>query len=153
MKLIDTLYPQLNQTITALVESKAEEKRLLEEECLAKVTAVMIQYESAGRKLRKLEAEKALTTSNYKEFEALKLKNSDLEEKIRRQDQYMKSRLLKDKSNLHSSALCAPVPSEPSYRPPSARALTLTAGPHSTTTTSTAPTAPQGDVRAVKTMR
>jgi hypothetical protein len=141
----------MNQTITALVESKAEEKRLLEEECTAKVTAAMNQLEAAGRKLRKLEAEKALSVSNCKEAEALKLKNSDLEEKIRRQDHYMKSRLLKDKTNLHSSssALCAPVPSEPSYRPPSARALSLTAGP----TAATAAAAPLGDGRAVKTMR
>lgn len=142
----------MNQTITALVESKAEEKRLLEEECASRVATAMNQLESAGRKLRKLEAEKALTVSNCKESEALKLKNSDLEEKIRRQDQYMKSRLLKDKTNYHSSALCVPVPSEPSCRPPTARALTLTAVSTSTTSTA-APTAPQGDVRSMRTIR
>lgn len=150
IKFFEIFLTQLNQTIAALVERSAEERRLLEEEHNVKVTGTMNQLESAGRKLRKLEAEKALTVSNYKEADALRLKNSDLEEKIKRQDQYMKSRLLKDKTNIHSNALCAPVPSEPSHRPPSARALTLTTG---TGTVTTASVVPHGDVRVIKAMR
>jgi DNA repair exonuclease SbcCD ATPase subunit len=54
-------------------------------------------------KLQKLESERSSYVANKREIDTAKAKIVELEDKIRRQDHYMKSRLLKDRTNtLHA---------------------------------------------------
>lgn len=108
----------------ALLDSSAVDNRALQEERRADITQNKLVVDGLMKKLRGLEKEKEMLLLQQNDMELLRVKNSELEEKIKRQDQYMKSRLLKDKSNFGNS-LCAPEPSEPSYRPPSSRALAV----------------------------
>ena len=129
--------------------SLANEKSLKEE---SRAAALLIKADAdlISLRLSKMEAERDVNASYQKDIVTLKMKNADLEEKIKRQVQYMKSRLLKDKSNINSTSLYAPEPSEPSYRPPSARAIAIAA-------TAASMTGPTTEVRAsgpsVKSMR
>ena len=50
------------------------------------------------------QAKQQLVSASAKEMLALQAKNQELEDKIRRQEQYMKSRLLKDRSNMQSAS-------------------------------------------------
>lgn len=106
------------------MESSAVDNRALQEERRADITQNKLVVDGLMKKLRGLEKEKEMLLLQQNDMELLMVKNSELEEKIKRQDQYMKSRLLKDKSNIGNS-LCAPEPSEPSYRPPTSRALAV----------------------------
>lgn len=108
----------------ALLESSAVDNRALQEERRADISQNKLVVDGLMKKLRGLEKEKEILLLQQNDMELLRVKNSELEEKIKRQDQYMKSRLLKDKSNIGNS-LCAPEPSEPSYRPPTSRALAV----------------------------
>ena len=55
------------------------------------------------------EAKQHLLHANSKELVVLQAKNQELEDKIRRQEHYMKSRLLKDRSNLQTAQSVAAV--------------------------------------------
>ena len=122
--LIFVYLSQLNQKMEALLESAAVDSKALQEERRADNSRNKLEVEGLVKKLRVLEKEKDLLLLQRNETDLLKVKNGELEEKIKRQDQYMKSRLLKDKGNFGNS-LCAPEPSEPSYRPPTSRALSV----------------------------
>ena len=130
----------------ALLESSAADRRALEEERRADISRNKLEIEELMKKFRGLEKEKDMLLLQRNEMDILRVKNCELEEKIKRQDQYMKSRLLKDKSNFGNS-LCAPEPSEPSYRPPTSRALAVMNDSGTTLTTVAAPT---GDVRPLQ---
>lgn len=127
----------------ALLESAAVDSRALQEERRADNSRNKLEVEGLVKKLRVLEKERDLLLLQRNETDLLKVKNGELEEKIKRQDQYMKSRLLKDKSNFGNS-LCAPEPSEPSYRPPTSRAL---AGMNDSSAALMPTAAPTADVR------
>ena len=141
---------QMQVSIVTLSETSAKENKRVQEVYRAELTRFKTEAENAIKKARNLEAEREVHLTQLKGMELLRVTSSELEDKIKRQDQYMKSRLLKDKTNLSSSAQCAPEPSEPSYRPPSARALAFAASTGTSTGTGTgiAPlTNPSGDVR------
>lgn len=140
-------------SIVTLTETAAKENKRVQEVYRAELARFKAEAESAIKKARKLEAEREVHLTQLKEMELLRVTSSELEDKIKRQDQYMKSRLLKDKTNMSSSAQCPPEPSEPSYRPPSARALAFAASTGTSTGAGagTAPlTVPSGDVRSAQ---
>jgi colicin import membrane protein len=58
------------------------------------------QQEALAKEREYRQAKQQLVSASAKEMLALQAKNQELEDKIRRQEQYMKSRLLKDRSNL-----------------------------------------------------
>jgi hypothetical protein len=107
-------------------ECRVEMNRI-ESESRTEVLCAKEEADTLSKKVKKLEEERDLTLSYRKDLDIFRLKNTELEEKIKRQDQYLKSRLLKDKTNYNSSSLCTPEPSEPCYRPPSARAIAANA--------------------------
>ena len=130
----------------ALLETSAADSRALQEEHRVDICRSKLEVEGLVKKLRGLEKEKDMLLLQKNDMDLLRVKNCELEEKIKRQDQYMKSRLLKDKSNF-SNSLCAPEPSEPSHRPPTSRALAVM------NDTGAAPTAiaiPPGDVKTLQ---
>jgi hypothetical protein len=55
--------------------------------------------ENTNQKLKRAETERDRTLSDRREHDILKAKYATLEDKIKRQEAYMKSRFLKDKSN------------------------------------------------------
>lgn len=55
--------------------------------------------ENTNEKLKRVETERDRTLSDRREHDILKAKYATLEDKIKRQEAYMKSRFLKDKSN------------------------------------------------------
>ena len=118
-----TFFLQLIQSLKAITESAAADMRKVKEEARKEVLAMRAEADTTAKIVRKLEAERDSNLFLQKDFDTLKLKNEELQEKIKRQDQYMKSRLLKDKTNFNSTSLCTPEPSDPIYRPPSARAI------------------------------
>lgn len=135
-------------SIVTLTETATKENKRVQEVYRAELARFKSEAESAIKKARKLEAEREVHLLQLKEMDLLRVTSSELEDKIKRQDQYMKSRLLKDKTNMSSSAQCPPEPSEPSYRPPSARALAFVASTGTSTGAGNAPlTVPSGDVR------
>jgi len=61
------------------------------------------QQEALAKEREYRQAKQQLVSASAKEMLALQAKNQELEDKIRRQEQYMKSRLLKDRSNLQAA--------------------------------------------------
>ena len=55
--------------------------------------------ETLRLKVQSLEAERENHLLHKRDIDALRARNIELEDKIKRQDQYMKNRLLKDRSN------------------------------------------------------
>lgn len=56
--------------------------------------------ENDAARIRKYEAERANLSQSKREMDSLRARNKDLEDKIKRQEQYMKNRLLRDRGNL-----------------------------------------------------
>lgn len=134
-------FQQLKQNLKSFMENSVVNEKKVKDESLAAALLIKADADLVLLKLSKMEAEREVNASYQKDIMTLKMKNADLEEKIKRQDQYMKNRLLKDKSNFNSAALCTPAPSESSYRPPSARAIADAA-------TAATITAPSTEIRA-----
>ena len=53
-----------------------------------------------AQRVKKLESERSTLNSFKREMDTLKARNQELEDKIKRQEQYMKNRLLKDRGNI-----------------------------------------------------
>ena len=65
------------------------------------------QMTAQQQSLLRLESEREKFTVHRKEVDVLNLKLKSYEDKIKRQEQYMKSRLLKDRSNMCVVPPCA----------------------------------------------
>lgn len=93
--------------------------------------------ETSVLRLQRLEADKEMSQLSRRDSDILRIKNQELEEKIRRLEQQSKSRMLRDKTNtiqcpemtLGSDA--TPLVSKPSIAPPTAT-HTSTGAPKST---------------------
>lgn len=90
-----------------LSENNKNKLRDSEDEFILEKEEIEKKYEITLRKLNdfemKNEVKNKIKTNNLKEIDTLKLKNIELEEKIKRQDSYMKNRLLKDKTNSYGN--------------------------------------------------
>ncbi len=87
-----------------------DKEQLVEVEARESESRWQLQMNILEEKLRQAttqvqthEAEKDKYICHKREVDVLKVKMKEYEDKIRRQVQYMKSRLLKDKTNTHSS--------------------------------------------------
>jgi hypothetical protein len=94
------------QVAEALVAAEASKKET-EVHWQGEVQRVEGLVESANRRIQRLESERDHLTSALKEMNAVQKKNQELEDKIRRQEAYMKSRLLRDRSNLQTQLLAS----------------------------------------------
>mmetsp|Transcript_9124 Transcript_9124/g.8992 ORF Transcript_9124/g.8992 Transcript_9124/m.8992 type:complete len:405 (-) Transcript_9124:173-1387(-) len=119
----------LSATNEGLLQETLGEKELEMSNLNMSIKKLIQNSEDDFKKIFQYENEKEVKACQQKEIDFLKLKNAELDEKIKRQDSYMKSRLLKDKTNVNPNALCTPEPSASCYRPPSARALALSNAP------------------------
>jgi hypothetical protein len=111
----------LSATNEGLLQETLGEKELEMSHLNMTIKKLIQNSEDDFKKIFQYENEKEVKACQQKEIDFLKLKNAELDEKIKRQDSYMKSRLLKDKTNVNPNALCTPEPSASCYRPPSAR--------------------------------
>lgn len=96
------------------------EARLREREEHWKMEAMKMERMNEALRLRVqgLEAERENHLLHKRDIDALRARNLELEDKIKRQDQYMKNRLLKDRSNTLHGPENNPSTAKPA-RPPS----------------------------------